>query len=308
MKPTVTPLRYPGGKTWLLPYINDFLKFHKVQLGTVVEPFAGSASVSIGLLRSGMADDAVLYEKDPLLVSFWKSVLYNNENFVDAIKNLNISMDTWYDFKKYLTKDAPKKYNDLELGLAFLFYNRTNYSGIITAGPIGGRRQLSKYSIRCRFNPNRIIKKVNQLSILRDRIEIIHGDGREYLRKFIKIQDDNIFFYVDPPYYDAGKALYRNFFSPEDHVQLEEILTHIESPWLASYDDADFIRELYKSSRSKYVYTDYQAGNLKRGARELLLSNFRIPPTSLNPKTSNRNKPQNADLNREIALQNLKVM
>lgn len=284
MKPTVTPLRYPGGKTWLLPYINDFLKFHKIQLGTIVEPFAGSASVSIGLLRSGMADKAVFCEKDPLVVSFWRSVLYHSENFVDAIKNLNISMDTWYDFKKYLTKDGPTKYNDLELGLAFLFYNRTNYSGIINAGPIGGKRQLSKYSIKCRFNPDRIIKKVNQLSFLRDRIEIIHGDGREYLRKFIKIQDDNIFFYVDPPYYDAGKVLYRNFFNAEDHVQLEEILTNIESPWLASYDDADFIRELYKSSRSKYVYTDYQAGNLKRGMRELLFSNRKIPPIATEVK------------------------
>ena len=301
MKPTVTPLRYPGGKTWLLPYINDFLLFHKIQLGTIVEPFAGSASVSIGLLRSGMADKAVLCENDPMIISFWKSALYNSKEFAELIKNLDISMDTWNEFKKYLANDTPTKYNDLELGLAFLFYNRTNYSGIINAGPIGGRRQLSKYSIKCRFNQERIIKKVNQLSSLSDRIEIIHGDGREYLRKFMENQGENIFIYVDPPYYDAGKVLYRKFFAVEDHAELGEILTHINLPWLASYDDADFIRELYRSSKSQYVYTDYQAGNLKRGSRELLLSNLKIPPTTLNLKSLNRNEIQNMDLDPEIA-------
>jgi DNA adenine methylase len=98
------------------------------------------------------------------------------------------------------------------------------------------------------------------------------------LRKFTKYQDNNIFFYVDSLHYDAGKVLYRNFFNIEDHVKLGGILTHIDSPCLASYDDVDLIRELYKSMRTKYVYTDYQAGNLKRGMRELLFSDRRIPP------------------------------
>ena len=304
MKPTVTPLRYPGGKTWLLPYINDFLMFHKIELGTIVEPFAGSASVSIGLLRSGMADKAVLCESDPMIISFWKSTLYNSKEFTELIKNLDISMVTWNEFKKYLANDASTKYNDLELGLAFLFYNRTNYSGIINAGPIGGRRQLSKYNIKCRFNQERIIKKVNQLSSLSDRIEIIQGEGREYIRKFTDNQEENIFIYVDPPYYNAGRVLYRKFFANEDHVELGEILTHINLPWLASYDDANFIRELYRSSKSQYVYTDYQAGNLKRGSRELLLSNFKIPPITSKLRTPTHNDIDNVDLGQQIATQN----
>jgi hypothetical protein len=64
-------------------------------------------------------------------------------------------------------------------------------------------------------------------------------------------------------------------------LRLAKILTHVDSPWLASYDDADFIRNLYSSTRYQYVYTDYQAGNLKRGMRELLLSNLKIPPGRL---------------------------
>jgi DNA adenine methylase len=159
MKPTVTPLRYPGGKTWILPYVKQFLKYHKINLGTIIEPFAGSASVSIGLLKDGLADFAYICEKDPLITSFWKSVLYRNEEFIEAIQHLQISMETWHDFKKFLEEGANRKYDEIELGVAFLFYNRVNYSGIIKAGPIGGKNQSSKYKLQCRFNLDRIIKK-----------------------------------------------------------------------------------------------------------------------------------------------------
>ena len=89
------------------------------------------------------------------------------------------------------------------------------------------------------------------------------------MRKFTGNHGDNIFIFVDPPYYDAGKVLFRNFFSTEDHVRLEGVLTDIDLPWLVSDDEAGLICELYKSSIYKYEYTDYQAGNLKRGTREL---------------------------------------
>jgi len=279
MKPSVTPLRYPGGKTWLLPYVKDFFNYHNIHPGTIVEPFAGSASISIGLLSSGLANHAYLYESDPLLVAFWRTVFNNNSEFVESVKGLEITMETWYDFKKYLAKDSAQKYKEIELGLAFLFYNRTNYSGIIEAGPIGGKRQLSEYKMQCRFNVERIIKKIQRLSHLSDKVTIELSDGIEFLKKFNEsFEWDNVFFYIDPPYYNAGKVLYRNYFSDEDHIKLATILNDIrEYPWLVSYDDSDFIRNLYINSKSQYVYTDYQAGNLKRGMRELLLSNRMIP-------------------------------
>lgn len=81
----MTPLRYTGGKTWSLPYVKDFLNYHNRHLGTIVEPFTGSASVSIGLLSSDLSDHAHLCESDPLLVSFWRSVFHNNEEFIDSV-------------------------------------------------------------------------------------------------------------------------------------------------------------------------------------------------------------------------------
>lgn len=280
MKPTVTPLRYPGGKTWILPYVKQFLKYHNINLGTIIEPFAGSASVSIGLLSSGIVDRAVLCEKDPLITSFWRSVLYRNEDFIDSVKGLQISMETWYDFKKYLEKDAQQKYDEIDLGVAFLFYNRVNYSGIIKAGPIGGKNQSSKYKIQCRFNIDRIVKKLRGLSTFADNIEVVSSDGIDYLQNYsFSGLDNETFVYVDPPYYKAGKVLYRNYFKDEEHIKLSNIVTKIEDPWLVSYDESEFIAHLYETSKFQYVYTDYQAGNLRRGIRELLISNRKVPPT-----------------------------
>jgi len=287
MKPSVTPLRYPGGKTWLLPYVMEYLRFHNIQLGTIIEPFAGSASISIGLLKRGLADKAYLSESDPLLVAFWRTVFNNNSEFLEAVRSLEISMETWYDFRKYLARDASLKYREIELALAFLFYNRTNYSGIIKAGPIGGRRQLSENKLQCRFNVTGIIRKIQALSDLGDKVKIELYDGIEFLRKIGRMyEDDPIFIYVDPPYYKAGKVLYRDYFTDKQHEELADVLDNItEYPWLVSYDDSEFIRKLYSKSHLQYVYTDYQAGNLKRGMKELLLSNFRIPPEVANSRT-----------------------
>ena len=288
MKPSVTPLRYPGGKTWLLPYVKDFLNYHNIHLGVIVEPFAGSASVSIGLLNSGFAEHAYICDSDPLIIAFWRSIFNNNAEFIESVKNLEITMETWYDFKKYLDKDAIMKYRDIELGLAFLFYNRTNFSGIIIAGPIGGKRQLSKYKLQCRFNMERIIKKIQKLSSLSDRVTIELSNGIDFLKNFGRnFEEDHLFFYIDPPYYNGGNVLYRNYFRDKEHVELANVLSGItEYPWLVSYDNAEFIKNLYSESRSQYVYTDYQAGNLKRGMRELLLSNLHIPPKIVDTGTA----------------------
>jgi len=289
MEPPVTPLRYPGGKTWLLPYVIDYLRFHNIQLGTIIEPFAGSASISIGLLKKGLADKAYLCESDPLLVAFWKTVFNNNSEFLEAVRSLEISMETWYDFRKYLARDALLKYREIELALAFLFYNRTNYSGIIKAGPIGGRYQLSENKLHCRFNVTEIIRKINALNDLGDKVKIELYDGIEFLRKIGRMSEDEpIFIYVDPPYYKAGKLLYRDYFTDKEHEELADVLDNItEYPWLVSYDDSEFIRKLYGKSHFQYVYTDYHVRNLKRGMKELLLSNFRIPPEVANSRTVN---------------------
>lgn len=279
MKPSVTPLRYPGGKTWLIPYVKDFLKFHSIQPGTVIEPFAGSASVTVGLLESGFMKSGIICEKDQLIISFWDSVLNHNTEFCESVSSIEVTMETWWDFKKYLASDSYYHFGTVELATAFLFYNRTNYSGVIKAGPIGGKNQKSNYNLSCRFNKEKIVKKIKALEKFSDNINIVSEDGISFIKKYGKNRDtEDAFFYIDPPYYKAGKVLYRDFFKDSDHEELAKVVRPLESPWLVSYDESDFIYELYKGSETNYVFTDYQAGHLRRGVREMLFSNRKIPP------------------------------
>ena len=279
MKPSFTPLRYPGGKTWLFGYVKAFLEFHEIDLGTVVEPFAGSASISVGLLQNNLADEAYICEKDPLISSFWASALEDNEELVESVESLRVSMDTWWKFRKYLASDALKKFGRMEMATACVFYNRANYSGILKAGPLGGKRQKSKYTIKCRFNKEYINKKIVSLGRLYGKLHVHQGDGTEFIQKLSKRRHtEDLLFYVDPPYYDAGRVLYRDYFNDEDHVRLANALKVLRKPWLLSYDDAEFIRGIYADAKQQFVYTDRQAGNLRRGVRELLLSNRKIPP------------------------------
>ena len=279
MKPSFTPLRYPGGKSWLFEYVSAFLEFHDIHLGTVVEPFAGSASISVGLLKNKLADEAYICEKDPLISSFWDVALTANDELIENVRRLSVSISTWKKFKKYLRPDAVTRFSTMELATAFVFYNRTNYSGILKAGPIGGKRQESKYNIKCRFNKEYVCQKIATLDSLSGKIHVIRGDGIRFIREYSRrSHGEDQFFYIDPPYYDAGKVLYRNYFEVEDHIRLANTLEPLTEPWLLSYDDVDFIHHTYEGTKLQFVYSDRQAGNLRREVRELLLSNKEIPP------------------------------
>lgn len=290
MKPSVTPLRYPGGKTWLLGYVKEFLEFHKLEPRVVVEPYAGSASISVGLLRVGLVHEAYISEKDPLIVAFWNAVLENNDELVEYVSTLEISMDMWFSSRKYLSYDSAEKYGTIELAGAFLFFNRTNYSGIIKGGPLGGKKQESPYKLDCRFNRKRIIERIRNLQSLEGRLHVSERDGIDFMKKMTLTGSEEMIFYIDPPYYEAGRNLYRYYFTDKEHEELSAFLTTLELPWLLSYDDAEFIRALYKKKTKIPVYTDYQSGYLKKDVRELLISNYIIPPIA--PKTSIKSQLQ----------------
>jgi DNA adenine methylase len=164
------------------------------------------------------------------------------------------------------------------LGVAGLFFNRTNFSGIIGAGPIGGKNQSSKYAIDCRFNKPKIIKQIRAAAKFRDRISVHYGDALTYLRNHTEeLATGFVFVYIDPPYYTQGKKLYRYFFEDHDHAQLAAYITAQGYPWLVSYDDHSEIRRLYEGNQFQPIYLDYKVRS-SRTAQELVISNLEIPP------------------------------
>ncbi len=281
MKLSITPLRYPGGKTWLLNHIKKFITFNQLRPEAVVEPFAGSAAISLGLLYDNNVQYAYLNESDPLIVAFWETIKQDPDKLIEFVSSVDVNLETWNSFRRYLSDDAVRRYGSADLAKAFLFFNRTNFSGILAAGPLGGKRQQSRYTIDSRFNKELLTRKLKELEKVSNRIYISRGDGILFMKHVSKNTiTDNLLFYIDPPYYAAGRQLYRRFFTNEEHIDLSEYLKGLDFPWLLSYDDSEFIRELYMKKESQQIYTDHQAGHFKKGVSEILYSNRIIPPVS----------------------------
>ena len=280
MPNSVSPLRYPGGKALLAGYIADILEAHLLVGCTFYEPYLGGASVSLDLLGKGSISNAVWMERDPLIYAFWHSVLFNPDGLCQAIDDLDISIETWHKFQHYRGVLTPKskKYTLIELGIAGLFFNRTNFSGILAAGPIGGRSQSSKYGIGCRFNKVRLIEQIKNVSAYSNLIELHYGDAISLMQKNTEaISTGFNFVYIDPPYYSQGKKLYRYFYEDQHHVELASFISAQGYPWLISYDDHPRIKELYVHNKIQPIYLDYKI-KASRRATELLISNIEIPP------------------------------
>lgn len=283
----VSPLRYPGSKAFLVDYLDDLLQENGLSGCTLCEPFAGSAIVSLELLKRETINHAVLVERDPLIYAFWKSVFSYTEALLERLERIPITLETWENLSTYRSTeivDAADLSENLvvTLGLAGLFLNRTSFSGILNAGPLGGKKQESRYTIGCRFNKERISAKIRSLADMSSRVTVHFGDALVCLGELTKSHNDNLFIYADPPYYCKGKNLYRYWYEYDDHRQLAEFMLSLEADWLVSYDDHEHIRELYRGAPGRWrVYIDYTAATLSRHrGSELLISNLPIPPES----------------------------
>lgn len=277
-----SPLRYPGGKSKLLGYIEKVIEFNNLNECDFYEPFAGGASITIGLLQKGVISTSTIIERDPLIYAFWYSVFQKADELIDKIDHAPITLETWNNAKSYKVYDAPSESNLLEMGFAGLFLNRTNFSGILDGGPIGGLAQTGKYKIDCRFNKKKLIETIQFLSLYKDRVTVCYCDGINFLHNAsARLLVRPSFVYIDPPYYNKGKKLYRHFFKISDHINLANNLKEAQYPWLLSYDNCGFINELYGNIESdlkrKFLFFDYSVNNIKKET-ELLVSNLEIPP------------------------------
>nr|DAH68836.1 MAG TPA: DNA adenine methylase [Bacteriophage sp.] len=272
------PLRYPGAKSKLYNYIYKLLVFENKLNCTFYEPFAGSASISLLLLENKAVKRAVLNELDPLLYYFWYSVFNHTDELIKMISDTEISLENWHKLSHYRNSDYLAHKTPVEIGFAGLFLNRTNFSGILKANPLGGLQQKSRYTIDCRFNKIRIIESIRQLSIFRDRIDLFNMDAIDFMKQELKYKrNKSIFVYIDPPYYKEGSNLYRCYYTPEQHKDLAKYLLPKSFPWLISYDDAPEILNLYRQNSPLTIHMDYSV-HTSRKAEELLISNLEIPP------------------------------
>lgn len=274
------PLRYPGAKSKLVPYIQNLIQSENLTGCTFYEAYAGSAAVSFGLLEKKIISSAKINEIDPLLFNFWFSVMNHTDELIQMINDTEITLDNWNEFSKYRNHEYLADKTQVQIGFAGLFLNRTNFSGILNANPLGGMSQNSSYKIDCRFNKERVIKSIRQLSMFSRQVELFNMDAIDFLRQETHYKRNrSIFVYIDPPYYEKGPSLYRYFYKTDMHKTLAKYIKAKIYPWLISYDNSEEIKKMYNKKQQQSIYLDYSV-NTKRKEKELLISNLEIPPVT----------------------------
>lgn len=276
-----TPLRYPGGKGKLAYYLKGIIEHNSLLDCHYIEPFAGGAGVALELLMQEYVRKITINDFDPAIYSFWHSILNNSEEFCDKIETIEVSMDNWYKQKEILSSN---NYDDaLTLGFAAFFINRTNRSGILNAGVIGGKAQAGKWKLDVRFNKQDLIKRIKKIASYKDRIIIKNNDTLDLLINLSLKNHENTLMYLDPPYYVKGQELYRNFYEHQDHVDIKNQL--IKMPklhWVATYDNTKEIKEIYKNQTFLDFDLQYSAQSKRVGSEVIIFSkNLQIPSLEL---------------------------
>lgn len=274
MPQTPSPLRYPGGKTSIWPLISRIIKDNNLERGHYAEPYAGGGGLALSLLFRGFVHDIHLNDIDRSIWSLWDAILNNTDRFIEKIENTPISIDEWYIQREIQeNKDSA---DDFELGFSSFFLNRTNRSGVILkAGVIGGLAQSGKYKLDCRFNKLGLIEKVRRIEKYKHRIHIYNEDAIDFINLSNASLPSNSIFCIDPPYYVKGSTLYTNFYEPDDHEVLSQVITKIDRPWILTYDNCPEILGLYRGMQQHRFNLNYSAAN-KRIGTELFISNPNI--------------------------------
>lgn len=291
-----SPLRYPGGKNKLSKFIAKICVDNNIH-SHYVEPYAGGASVALYLLIEGIVEKITINDIDRSIYAFWHSVLKNTNKLCRLIEETEINIDNWYKAKQIQKNKKNAKL--LELGFSTLFLNRTNRSGILNAGVIGGKAQNGTYKIDCRFNKKKLIEKIKLISKHKKYITLKNIDALNLIEE-IKTSSNNsqTIFYFDPPYYLKGKSLYLNYYEHDDHKLVCDAIKSIKTiRWLVSYDDTCEIKQLYKGTKQTQ-YSFFHCANQSKLGNELLFFSPELKlPKNINPLSS---QPQQEGLSQKI--------
>jgi DNA adenine methylase len=278
-----TPLRYPGGKGKLAAYVKQIIIANRLSDGEYVEPYAGGAAIALELLFQKYVSQIRINDVSHHVYSFWKSVLNDTEELCRLVKNTRLSVASWDRQKRIFANPADHDY--VRVGFATFFLNRTNRSGILNGGVIGGRDQSGPWKIDARYNANELIFRIESIAKMRNRIKLSHSDALAFLKFGLPKWPMQTLIYLDPPYYAQGTHLYYEYYNAEDHADVARFIAKKMGSrfWMVSYDNTPAIRELYRGFRSVVYNVGYTAREMRTGKEVMFFSPKLSVPNLVGP-------------------------
>lgn len=259
----LSPFRYPGGKTWLLPIVRRWLASLSPPVEELIEPFAGGASVGLAAVFEGLAMRVVLVELDPRVAAVWRTILNGEgEWLARRVRRFGISVRS---VNRVLA--APKS-SVREVAFATLLRNRVQRGGILAPDAGLMKKGEDGKGLRSRWYPRTLSSRI--LSIIKKTREIrfIEGNGVEFLKEYNPAERAALF--LDPPYTVAGKRLYA--YSDVDHRELFTLAREFPGNVLMTYDNVRSIRLLAEEFRLETRVVRMRNSH-NRVKKELLISN-----------------------------------
>ncbi len=258
--PQRSPFRYPGGKTWAIPTIRKWLAQGNVEL--LLEPFAGGGIVSLTAAAEGLAKKVVMIELDSEVSAVWETILSDyNEWLVQKILSFELTLEN---IQNEINREEKQV---REVAFCTILKNRTYHGGILAKGSGIIKSGENGKGISSRWYPGTLATRIRNIAKYKDLISACQGDAFEYMDQ--NLETPNCYFFIDPPYFKAGKRLYTHY--QVDHERLFQFAKKIQGKFLMTYDLADEIIALAKKYQLHYTTVPMKTTHhLKK--EELLIS------------------------------------
>ena len=241
--PQRSPFRYPGGKTWLIPTVRQWLQQSGVSVHHLIEPFAGGGIVSLTAAFDNLADNITMVEKDEEVAAVWEVILNGkNKWLAEKIYSFDLTLDN--------AKSELDKPNKLVHDMAFctILKNRIFHGGILAKGSGLLKNGENGKGIGSRWYPKTLHDRILAIEYVKHKINFIKGNAFEVMEQ--NLTDKEVYFFIDPPYTVAGKRLYTHF--DIDHERLFELTSLVKGKYMLTYDDTKEIRGLAEKYNLPY--------------------------------------------------------
>lgn len=278
----LSPLRYPGGKARLAPLVKAVMRESKLLDGVYVEAFAGGAAVGLALLSHGYVRQIILNDLSFPIYCFWTSVFRETDALCALVDSAQLTVDEWERQRKVFR--SPMAQTRLSVGFATFYLNRTNNSGVLNGGVIGGRAQKGTYKMDARFNRAELIARIQRLGRQGEAVTLCQEDASTLVGRLGYMDlGKKVMVYLDPPYFEKGSDLYYNFYQPEDHQGLRDAIIAAQGDfhWIVSYDDVAAIGHLYAGYQRIRKRLPYSVRNGRSGEESIFFSPDLKVPSSL---------------------------